>query len=137
MLTASFDAVYLGQPEPQRLTPLKMLPLHNPPAIERPNPTKTVAVDPGCSVSRFLLDDTFLMDVTTEVPLGRITRQEIVGSNLRRIVTTLGTYIVKPDMSVSRGKYKRQSIHTATWSGLRMQCEAPIVCRTAGGWRGN
>ena len=111
MLTASFDAVYLGFPEPQRPTPFKMLPLHNPPAIERLNPTKTVAVDRKCDVSRFVMDDTYLMDVTTEVHLGRIKRQEIVGSNLRRIVTTFGTYVVKPNMSVARGKYKRQSIH--------------------------
>ena len=110
MLAAAFDAVYLGQPEPQRATPLKMLPMHNPPAIERPS--KTVAVvDTDCSVSRFLLDDTFLLDVTTETPLGRITRQEIVGTNMRRIVTTLGTFVVHPDMVVSRGKHLRQSIH--------------------------
>ena len=116
MLTASFDAVYLGQPEPpQRPTPLKMLPLHNPPAIERPMPTKTV-VDAECNVSRFLMDDMILMDVTIDAPLGRTTRQDIVGSNMRRIVTTLGTYIVNPDMSVSRGKYQRQSIHGHTVS---------------------
>eukprot|EP00966_Prymnesium_polylepis_P079746 1847949-Prymnesium_polylepis.1 len=111
MLTASFDAVFLGQPEPQRPTPLKMLPPHNPPAIARSNATKTVAVDAGCSVSRFLMDDTLLVDDTAQVQLGRITRQEIVGSNMQRIVTTIGTYIVAPDMSVSRGKYERQSIH--------------------------
>lgn len=110
MLAASFDAVYLGQPEPQRTTPLKMLPMHNPPAIERASKTVAVA-DTECSVSRFLLDDTFLLDVTTETPLGRITRQDIVGSNMRRIVTTLGTFVVHPDMVVSRGKHLRQSIH--------------------------
>ena len=111
MLAASFDAVYLGQPEPKRPTPLKMLPMHNPPAIERPSKTVALA-DTECSVSRFLLDDTFLPDVTTETPLvGRITRQEIVGSNMRRIVTTLGTFVVQPDMVVSRGKHLRQSIH--------------------------
>ena len=57
------------------------------------------------------MDDTFLLDVTTETPLGRITRQEIVGTNMRRIVTTLGTFVVHPDMVVSRGKHLRQSIH--------------------------
>ena len=34
-----------------------------------------------------------------------------LGSNMQRIVTTLGTYLVHPNMVVSRGKHLRQSIH--------------------------
>lgn len=115
MLATAFEAVHLGQPVPERPTPLKMLPSHNPPAIERLPPTKKVA-DDAYTVSRFLMNDTCLLDITTQAHLGRITKREIVGQNMMRLTTTLGTYIVSPNMTVFRGKNQKQSIFGHTVS---------------------
>ena len=112
MLAAAFEAAYSEKPEPSRPTPLKMLPLHNPPAIIRKPVVKkkTSVVDFECSVSRCIMDDTFLVDDDNHTHLGRIIRQKPVGQNMQRISTTLGTYMIAPDMSVIRGRHGLQSI---------------------------
>eukprot|EP00966_Prymnesium_polylepis_P191726 4443175-Prymnesium_polylepis.2 len=88
-----------------------MLPVHNPPAIERPLPTKKVT-DPECTVARHLMNDTWLYDTTAELQLGRITNQEIVGLNTNRITTNMGVYLVSPQMVIMRGNINRQSIYS-------------------------
>lgn len=113
MLADAFEAAHLGQPEQKRPTPLKMLRSQNPPAIKRLPPTKT-ATDGSYMVSRLIMYDTYLLDTNTGEHLGRITKQEVVGKNMKRFTTTLGTYIVSPDMSVVKGKYGKQSIFNHT-----------------------
>eukprot|EP00966_Prymnesium_polylepis_P066934 1553610-Prymnesium_polylepis.1 len=56
------------------------------------------------------MDDTFLVDDDNHTHLGRIIRQKPVGQNMQRISTTLGTYMIAPDMSVIRGRHGHQSI---------------------------
>lgn len=112
MLGPAFDAVFIGQDAPVRDTPLKKLPVHSAPPINRPRSTTHPILDDDTdSVRRSIMDDIWLYNVTTDVALGRVLKMKFVGSNKQHITTTKGTFIITRSMRVIRGKDSKMSIH--------------------------
>ena len=110
MLEATFDAAYAGLPLPVRVTPLKMLPLHNPPPVMRP--THLARHQPASP--RNFANDVYLHCDTRDTSLGRITSTVPAGDeNDSRVIvtTTLGRFVLDSDGKIERGKLCKESIH--------------------------
>ena len=110
MLEATFDAAYAGLPLPVRVTPLKMLPLREPPPVIRP--THFAARQPASP--RNLAHDVYLYCDTRDANLGRITSTVPAGDeNDSRVTvtTTLGRFVLHSDGKIERGKLLKESLH--------------------------
>ena len=110
MLEATFDAAYAGLPLPVRVTPLKMLPLREPPPVIRP--THLAARQPASP--RNLAHDVHLYCDTRGANLGRITSTVVAGdeNDLRvTVTTTLGRFVLHSDGKIERGKLLKESLH--------------------------
>lgn len=112
MLQPAFDAAYNGISLPARDTPLKMLPTHIPPQIDRRirHKSKQSAMTP-----RFLDNDVYLQCDTYNKNLGRILEMYDNGAS-RIVVTVLGKFEIDSKNCVLRCEMDKQSIDGASVS---------------------
>lgn len=108
MLYDAFDAAALGLPIPLRVTPMKMLPSHNPPAIYRES---THASSRKTASPRNLQLDVHLYNESLGVDMGRVISRTADKTDENKLVmlTPLGRFVVENGV-IMRGKIEKRSI---------------------------
>ena len=110
-MLAQLDAAALGTRLAPRPTPLKMLPVHNPPPVVQ---YRASLVEMGLDGGRNLMDDKWLHDTTDDCPLGRVIRVHPLDNNRSEITTNKGRIIATASMTVIRGRSNKRSIYGHT-----------------------
>lgn len=103
----AFDAAFHGQQEPEKSTPLKMLPVRQPPPLVR----SSVHVQRNTSEPRNLLMDTHLYCDTLGVDLGLVKEKNVLDETRVAFTTPFGRFVViEHTGSVCRGKWQKRSL---------------------------
>lgn len=107
MLQNAFDAAFQGQQEPEKSTPLKMLPTRQPPSLVRPS----AHVQRNTTEPRNLMMDTHLYCDTLSVDLGVVKEKTVLDENRVAFTTPFGRFVViEHTGSVCRGKWQKRSL---------------------------
>lgn len=104
------EAAARGELLPSEPTPLKMLPLREPPPVVRATKKPSDGRIEHDSTIRRLFEDRWANDVPMNVRLGRILHERAIDENLYILGTTVGKIIVDSKQRVVRGKCGKQSI---------------------------
>lgn len=110
-LASEFDAAALGHSLKRSATPMKMLPVHNPPKVMK----KTIQSSHDCSGPRRLIDDTWLNDIDSQTCLGRVFKETVAHGNTPVPHTIIETFCgnqitIQDDGVVLHGIHNKENI---------------------------
>ena len=110
-LVSHFDAAALGYSLKRSATPMKMLPVHNPPKVMK----KTIQSLRDCSGPRRLVDDTWLNDIDSQTCLGRVFKETVAHGNAPVLHTIIETFCgnqitIQDDGVVLHGIHNNENI---------------------------